>query len=99
MYYWSACPELVRGVKPEYCGAAIASPGPNIEQFETAVNEGIEKLRNNTADLTGKYWVRDGLFDIKGRGRMHAFFLVTSYFFLLFTQSVIFFKSKLKQVY
>ena len=40
--------------------------------------------------------IRDGPFDIQ---RGLGFFLATSYFFSLFAQQVIFFKSKLQQVF
>ena len=43
------------------------------------------------------YTFRDGPFDIQGGGLV--FFLATHYFFSLFAQQVIFFKSKLQQVF
>ena len=42
--------------------------------------------------------VRDGPFDILGGGGA-GIFLATSYFFLSFAKQVIFFKSKLQQVF
>ncbi|KAK3083730.1 hypothetical protein FSP39_002190 [Pinctada imbricata] len=53
LYYWSGCEVTIRGVNPTYCKAWTV-PTYSAD-LTTALSEGLQLFKNNSADLVGIY--------------------------------------------
>jgi len=52
-WYWPGCEVEIRGHRPTFCSSYHSTPNPSIADFATALQQAIEVLHNDTADLAG----------------------------------------------
>ncbi|MBN3301801.1 glycerophosphocholine cholinephosphodiesterase ENPP6 [Amia ocellicauda] len=61
MYFWPGCEVEILGVRPQYCRPYINNPSESA--FREAIEDALNSLRNNSADMAAVYYER---IDVEG---------------------------------